>query len=217
MPSKVTDSTKARRERRRRPSQERSQALVKAILDATAELLATDGPSRTTTNRVADRAGVSIGSVYQYFPDKQALYEALAERYVGQLRDALDGVWARVMAAPLEQVVPSLFGALIEVSRRDPTLSGMLHLTAVPAGFPSSILAFERELEARAAELLVLHRPRLANPLADPELSARILVRAVGGIVGRTLTADPELVASPRLAVEVLRLVMGYLGPTRKT
>ena len=64
---------------RKQPKQERSQATVEAILTATAHILTEDGYDRLTTNRVAERAGVSIGSLYQYFPHKDALIFALAD------------------------------------------------------------------------------------------------------------------------------------------
>ncbi|MEZ4266592.1 MAG: TetR/AcrR family transcriptional regulator [Myxococcota bacterium] len=217
MPKVGQDDAKPRRAPRRRPRQERSQSLVKAILDATAELLVAGGPERTTTNKIAERAGVSIGSVYQYFPNKHALYEALAQRYVGQLREALDAVWPEVVASPIEQLLPTLLTAILRVSERDPTLSGMLHLTAIPAGSFAVVMEFERDLETRGGALLAAQAGRFVNPLVDPALSARLLVRALGGIVGRTLAAEPESITSPRFVVELMRLLMGYLGPVRET
>jgi AcrR family transcriptional regulator len=64
---------KPRRTQQRRPLQQRSQDTVEAIVAATAHMLGRDGPARVTTNRVAERAGVSIGSLYQHFPNKEAL------------------------------------------------------------------------------------------------------------------------------------------------
>ena len=67
---------------RKRPRQQRSQATWAAILDAATQLFQRLGYAGTTTNRVAELAGVSIGSLYQYFPDKDALLLALAERHI---------------------------------------------------------------------------------------------------------------------------------------
>ncbi|MFN3512859.1 MAG: TetR/AcrR family transcriptional regulator [Phenylobacterium sp.] len=64
---------------RRRPKQARAQATIAAIFEATAQILETEGEARFTTNRIAERAGVSIGSLYQYFADKQAILVGLAE------------------------------------------------------------------------------------------------------------------------------------------
>lgn len=70
---------------RRLPRQQRSRELVERLLDATAAVVVERGVQHTTTNHIAERAGVSIGSLYQYFPDKEAMLEALLERMSGQI------------------------------------------------------------------------------------------------------------------------------------
>ena len=103
---------------RRSPKQSRARATCDAILEAAAQILERDGPDRFTTTRVAERAGVSIGTLYQYFPDKQAILVAAAQREVGQetpmrvgrqraliqalieLLDSLGGVAGQIRAAP---------------------------------------------------------------------------------------------------------------------
>ena len=75
--------------RRRQPTQRRAQETVEAILDAVIRLLKRGGLSAITTNSIAETAGVSIGSVYQYFPDKQAIFIALHERHIHQVDQVL--------------------------------------------------------------------------------------------------------------------------------
>src|ERR1041384_213374 len=75
---------------RRRPRQARAQATVEAIIKATARVLVDEGYDRASTNRIALAAGVSIGSLYQYFPSKEALVAALVENHLGRMREALD-------------------------------------------------------------------------------------------------------------------------------
>lgn len=70
---------------RKKPRQKRSKEMVERLISATAEVLAEEGLDHTTTNHIADRAGVSVGSLYQYFPDKEALIEALLERMIGEI------------------------------------------------------------------------------------------------------------------------------------
>lgn len=72
---------------RKIPRQKRSREMVARLLDATAETLAVRGLDQTTTNHIAEAAGVSIGSLYQYFPDKDALIEALLERMAEQVME----------------------------------------------------------------------------------------------------------------------------------
>ena len=80
---------------RKRPRQARSRATVDAILEATAQVLVAEGYDKTSTNRVAERAGVSVGSVYQYFPNKEALVGELVDRYS---REIMDMVFGRLTA-----------------------------------------------------------------------------------------------------------------------
>ena len=74
---------------RRRPRQARAQATVDAIIQATARVLVEDGYDRASTNRIAQAAGVSIGSLYQYFPSKEALVAALVETHVDRMMEAV--------------------------------------------------------------------------------------------------------------------------------
>lgn len=75
---------------RKTPRQQRSRQMVESLIDATARVLAERGLDATTTNHIAEAAGVSVGSLYQYFPDKDALIEALLKRMVGELTTAFN-------------------------------------------------------------------------------------------------------------------------------
>jgi len=75
---------------RKTPRQQRSRQMVESLIDATARVLAERGLDNTTTNHIAEAAGVSVGSLYQYFPDKEALVEALLERMVSELEQAFN-------------------------------------------------------------------------------------------------------------------------------
>src|SRR5215468_1795298 len=75
---------------RRRPRQARAQATVDAIIQATARVLIEDGYDRASTNRIAQAAGVSIGSLYQYFPSKEALVSALVDEHVSRMLSVVE-------------------------------------------------------------------------------------------------------------------------------
>jgi len=99
---------------------------VEAMLDAALKLLKRKGVSSITTNRIAETAGVSIGSLYQYFPNKRAIFIALHERHIAQV----DGIMLRRIAesaeVPLEQLISSLIDGMIEAHATDPELSVLL-------------------------------------------------------------------------------------------
>ena len=86
---------------RKAASQERSRATVDALVEATARILVKEGFDKASTNRIAEVAGVSVGSLYQYFPGKEALVAAVAERHQQQIMQTVQGEVAEVLALPV--------------------------------------------------------------------------------------------------------------------
>ena len=111
---------------RKKPAQKRSLETVNAILEATARVLKRDGYDRMSTNKVALAAGVSIGSLYQYFPSKEALAAALMERHVDAMRSLFEEEAQRLATAPLEVAVRAVILRMIEAHEIDPVLHPIL-------------------------------------------------------------------------------------------
>jgi AcrR family transcriptional regulator len=111
---------------RRQPTQERAQATVEAMLDAVVRLLKRGGTSAITTNRIAETAGVSIGSVYQYFPNKHAIFIALHERHIREVDSVIHRTISENAGEPLDLLIASLVDAMIEIHAADPELSTLL-------------------------------------------------------------------------------------------
>jgi len=111
---------------RRKPTQERAQVTVEAMLDAAIKLLKREGASSITTNRIAETAGVSIGSVYQYFPNKRAIFIALHDRHIRQIDRVMQRRMAESAEATLEELIASLIDGMIEAHTVDPELSDLL-------------------------------------------------------------------------------------------
>ena len=120
-----------RRPRRRKPKQRRAWQTVEAILDAVIRILKREGFGAITTNHVAEIAGVSIGSVYQYFPDKQAIFVALHGRHISEIDHLMQGALVEHASSPLEDLVRALVGAMIDAHTNDTELYQLL-LTEVP-------------------------------------------------------------------------------------
>src|SRR5215468_4646197 len=87
---------------RKTASQERSRLTVEALLEATARILTKEGYDRASTNRIADVAGVSIGSLYQYFPSKEALVAAVIDRHMQEMSQVARNALIKVAARPIE-------------------------------------------------------------------------------------------------------------------
>jgi AcrR family transcriptional regulator len=126
--------------RRRQPKQRRAQQTVEAVLDAVVRILKRGGAGRITTNGIAEAAGVSIGSVYQYFPDKLAIFAALHQRHLDEIdrliqRTLLEHAWSS-----LGELVRALVEGMVEAHTRDPELFELLstQFRTGPAGARSS-------------------------------------------------------------------------------
>jgi AcrR family transcriptional regulator len=199
---------------RRTPVQERSAARVQRMLDAAASLLDEVGYEATTTSLIAARAGVSVGSLYQFFPDRRAVLQALAVRSFSRFRDVLAD---RVAAAHLtrwQDVVDTVVDTYVEFSRKEPAAQ----VLSFGGPVDRHMLDPEDDNNAVVAEalgdLLRLVRPELAMT-ADLRLALRVAVEAGDGVLNlafrRTPEGDPELVEqAKRLLVAYLT---GYLGP----
>src|SRR5690349_17231439 len=111
---------------RKHATQERSRATVDALIDATARILVRDGFDKASTNRIAEEAGVSVGSLYQYYPSKEALVAAVVDRHNREIMQVVRGALAEVAAQPVEKAVRRLVAVAIEAHRIDPKLHRVL-------------------------------------------------------------------------------------------
>mgnify|MGYP003592712879 CR=1 FL=1 len=208
----ATPARKTRPRLRRSPVQGRAQATVEAIVKAAAQILARHGPEAATTNAIAARAGVSIGSLYQYFSDRDALITELVRRHVAQMREvlaaALQGLEDRPVPAAIEQIV----AAIIASHRVAPRLHQALHQSLAVSRL-ATIDRFEADLEEMVA-LALAAREELA--IADPGLTASLLVRALGGLIRTTLRREPERVDDPALAAAMTGMILGTLERARR-
>src|SRR5678809_1130501 len=114
MPARVRTSP------RKSATQARAQATVDAILEATARILVKEGYDRASTNRIALAAGVSIGSLYQYFPSKEALVAALIERHMDEMLVVVTEAVAGIEGKPIEQAVRSIVEKMVKAHAIDP-------------------------------------------------------------------------------------------------
>lgn len=194
---------------RKRPVQSRSQATVDAIIDAAARILVRDGYGAFTTNRVAATAGVSVGSLYQYFPKKEALLAELKDRHVAVLERGLDEALARVGDAPLADLVAAVVAANVAAHLLDPELHRVLSTEVPHLGASDAADAFERRAVARVRAFLESRRSELA--VRDLDLAVYLVVRSVEATIHEAVVERPDDLASGAITREVTRLVLGYL------
>jgi AcrR family transcriptional regulator len=197
---------------RRKPRQERSRQTVDAILAAAARVLVNDGYDRTSTNRIAEAAGVSIGSLYQYFPSKEALVAALIERHVGEISAEMTAALDRLMAAPVREAAAALVQIMLDIHAVDPALHRVLHEQVPRIGRLELFHDIERQMMALTRVYLEHHRGEL-RPDLDLDLAVPILVQTVEAVSHSAVLHRPDLLRNPRLAREITELVVRYLVP----
>jgi AcrR family transcriptional regulator len=184
-------------EPRKLPVQARSAASVSAILEATIQVLLSVGKERLTTTRVALRAGVSVGTLYQYFPNKSALLKAALKRHLNEVTEAIEKVCREQRTNPLQQMATALITAFLEAKMRDAKTSVALY--SVSADVDGAKVAQQKGLRSHKAIVGMLATS--CEPLAkDPELVASMLQGAMAGVSRRLLESS-----APEKQFDVLR------------
>ena len=195
---------------RKRPRQDRSRATVESILEATARVLVKRGFDGLTTNLVADAAGVSIGSLYQYFPNKAALVAALIEKHIEGMTSLCLAELTRVAQLPAAQAIRSVIEVMIRAHAVEPELHRVLTEQVPRVGRMARLREIEALVHRMVAGLLASRRAELA--IDDPDMAAFVLVSAIEAITYRAALLFPELLRDPRLVDETCTMVRRYLG-----
>jgi AcrR family transcriptional regulator len=193
-------------------SQKRSRFTVDALLDATARILVKEGFDCASTNKIAATAGVSVGSLYQYFPSKEALVAAVVERHAQELSRVTHGALLKVAAMPLELGVRELIVAAIDAHRVDPTLHRVLAEEVPRTRWFENIELIERN--ARSLFRVYLEAHRAETDVADLDLAAFMFVTTVEALTHSAVIGNPEMLAGDKADTfvdEVTRLVLPFL------
>lgn len=140
---------------RKQPRQARSLATLNTIFEATIQVLVSDGPRRLTTTRVADRAGVSVGSMYQYFPHKQALFYALNERYLVRLAERIEAACAAQHGAGIAQMVEALVTTYWIAKTERPEVTRALYQSVAELDNEPLIAVFARRVDVATENMLL--------------------------------------------------------------
>jgi AcrR family transcriptional regulator len=191
---------------RKQPQQARSRATIEAILQAAAHILGERGWEGLTTNDVAELAGVSIGSLYQYFPHKLALVEAVRRRHFDDVLAVLRG--AADIKVPRARRIEALVDGMIGVHGRYPAAHRVL-LEETPRSREAGTLhdRFAAKLHQRYEAIVRVNAGSASA--ARLRVVARVLAAAVAGVVHDA--ASQGTLQSERLRLELLRLVESYL------
>src|SRR5262245_9298377 len=207
-------ATKTRTNPRKPASQERLRLTVEALIGATARILMKDGYDRASTNRIADAAGVSIGSLYQYFPSKEALVAAVIDRHTQEMMQMLRNALVKVAMRPIEEAARELVRVMIEAHGVNPKLHRVLVEQVPRVGRLDNIEAMDREAYALVRSYLEAHRDELGVP--DTDMAAFVCVTTVEALTHAAMVHRREVLSDERtdgFVDEVTALILRYLKP----
>ncbi|MBK1715959.1 TetR/AcrR family transcriptional regulator [Rubrivivax gelatinosus] len=207
--SRSPSAARALPQPRKAPRQARSQAMVEAILEATARVLAERGYAGTNTNVVAERAGVSVGSVYQYFPHKDSLVAALHERHGAQMYAAIAAVLAAERPDGLRGHVQAMVRALLAAHRVAPELHRVLEKEFPFFDAPREQSAADGGIYHQVRQLLQAHRAEITP--ADLDLATWMLLQTMESLVHAAAIDPPAMFPADAVEDAIVQVLMGYL------
>jgi len=197
---------------RRAARQERSQATVDAILEAATRLFAEGGLDQVNTNHIAELAGVSIGSLYQYFPSKEAILGELIDRHSEQTIAALAAKLAEFDARPIPAVLREIVQILLEADTIDVNLHRVF-LDKLPDAGRIEQRSGEIRRVTTAVRQLLLERRGDELAIGDRDVAAVVLVHALEAVTNAAVFEFPDRLRDPSLVDEITALAVRYLLP----
>jgi AcrR family transcriptional regulator len=201
---------------RKSASQARSRLTIDALLEATARVLTKEGYDRASTNKIAAVAGVSIGSLYQYFPSKEALVAAVIDRHMHEMLQLVRDALIKAATRPIEVAARELVSIMLDAHRIDPKLHRVLVEQVPRTRRLENIESIERETFGLVRDYLEAHRDQL--DVADPDVAAFVCVTAVEALTHAAVVRRPEILTdekAERLVDDVTRLIVRYLRKSR--
>jgi AcrR family transcriptional regulator len=193
-------------------TQQRSRATIDALVEATARILVKEGFDKASTNRIAAVAGVSVGSLYQYFPSKEALVVAVIERHQQEIMQTVQVELAEVLTQPVEKAVRNLVAIAVRAHRVDPKLHRVLAEQIPRVGKLEKLESFNRENYTGFRTFLEQHREELR--VDDLELASFVCVTSIEALTHNAVLHNPGMLADETMDAlidECARMVIGYL------
>ncbi len=194
---------------RKQPKQGRSRRTVGRILDAAARVFAEAGYEDATTNRIAEQAGVSVGSLYQFFPNKAALLHALQREWLARVEGEMGAALSPEPARPLGAVIDGVIAAFETLDRERPGMLRVLSGQRAGEAPAPNLDNVHRTVAGQVERFLTVHAPRL--PAERRPAVADLCVHVCDGLFELGTPSiggfDPKVVREVRVAL------LAYLGP----
>lgn len=194
---------------RKRPSQARAAATLDAIFEATVQVLVTVGPHRLTTTRVAARAGVSVGTMYQYFPHKQALFYAVNERYLDVLAAKVEAACREQHGATVGRMIEALVTTYWDAKMERPEVTRALYRSAVELDNELLLEAFVSRVDGATAAMFASAADAV---FAELDVANLTLLTAIFGTVRSVFERNLPDARSDAVRRELILMCTRYAG-----
>ena len=201
-------TSKTTLEPRKMPVQARSAVTVAAVLEATVQVLLEVGKEQLTTTRVAYRAGVSVGTLYQYFPNKSALLQATLKRHLETVIDAVEGVCRQQRGATLSQMATALVHAFLEAKMKDVKTSAALYFASSDL---DGVKIARRNAVRMNQAIVAMLRTSCEGLSTDAEVVASMVQGAMVGVSRRLLESGAPEKRFEAIRQELVLLICTYL------
>jgi AcrR family transcriptional regulator len=196
-------------EPRKTPVQARSTVTVAAIFEATIQVLLSDDTDRLTTTRVAERAGVSVGTLYQYFPNKQSLLFAVLEDHLDLVSAAVEAACEQARGKKLADMVKHVIEAFVDVKMARPDISTALYRIAADVGGPALVKRLSRRSQKALAAML---RTAPDAVLHQQEFAIQMMFGAMAGATRSVLEAGAAPAMLRKLREHLVLLCQSYVA-----
>ena len=199
-------------EPRKTPVQARSTVTVEAIGEAAIQVLLSHGADKLTTTRVAERAGVSVGTLYQYYPNKESLLAAVFEDHLNKVTVAMEAACREAHGKPLAEMIHDIVIAFVDIKMRRSDISVALYKVSLDIGSPAIAKRAIQRMR-KAADAMIQTAPDSDPP---DKLALDVMFAAMGGVMKTVLEsgASPAMVRNMR--DQLVLLCQSYLAATAR-
>lgn len=194
---------------RKTPVQARATVTVGAICEATIQVLLSHGADRLTTTRVADRAGVSVGTLYQYYPNKRSLLFAVFEDHMDKVSRAVETACANACHKSMSEMIRQVVEAFVDVKMRRADISVALYKVAPDVGGPALVKQAGHRLR-KAIETMLLTAPDLK--LSPDRFAIDMMLSAMSGAMRSALEAGASPAMFRKVREHLVLLCQSYMA-----
>jgi AcrR family transcriptional regulator len=198
-------------EPRKTPIQARSAVTVEAISEATIQVLLSQGVERLTTTRVAQRAGVSVGTLYQYYPNKQSLLFAVLENHLNSVAAKVETACERAHHKPLAEMIREMVEAFVDAKMERADTSVALYRASADAGGPTLMKRISQR-SRKAVEAMLQTAPDAKS--APDKFAIDMMLAAMAGAMRSLLEAGPSSATVRKSREQLVLLCQSYMAAT---